>query len=133
MIVYGKGRGMHMRKKQVLDTYVIGEVKTYRMDKYWQGLIIKEIKRFSSKLFKKNRPLSVKLSFYLHESRITKVDIDNLCKSVLDALNLSGLYSDDSLVHNLEASKISIDEVDPEGVRIQVWEWGIETSQTSQD
>jgi len=122
-----------MRKKQVLDTYVIGEVKTYRMDKYWQGLIIKEIERFASKLFKKNGPLSVKLSFYLHESRITKVDIDNLCKSVLDALDLSGLYSDDSLVHNLEASKISIDEVDPEGVRIQVWEWGIETSQTSQD
>lgn len=122
-----------MRKKQVLDTYVIGEVKTYRMDKYWQGLIIKEIERFTSKLFKKNGPLSVKLSFYLHESRITKVDIDNLCKSVLDALDLSGLYSDDSLVHNLEASKISIDEVDPEGVRIQVWEWGIETSQASQD
>lgn len=61
------------------------------------------------------------------------MDIDNLCKSVLDALDLSGLYANDSLVHNLEASKISIDDSDPEGVRIQAWEWTIETSQTSED
>ena len=61
------------------------------------------------------------------------MDIDNLCKSVLDALDLSGLYSDDSLVHNLESSKISINQDDPEGVRIQVWEWSIETTKTSQD
>ena len=122
-----------MRKKQILDTYVIGAVKTYRMDKYWQGLIIKKIEPVTSKLVKKNRPLSIKLSFYLHKGRISKVDIDNLCKSILDALDLSGLYSDDSLVHNLESSKISIDEDDPEGVRIQAWEWTIETPQTSED
>jgi len=122
-----------MRAKKVLDTYVIGEAKTYRMDKYWQGLIIKEIEPVASKLVKKNNPISVKFSFYLHKGRISKVDIDNLCKSVLDALDLSGLYADDSLVHNLEASKISIDDDDPEGVRIQAWEWTVETSQTSQD
>ena len=129
MIVCGTVGVIHIREKQVLDTYVIGDVKTYRMDEYWQELIIKEIEMFTSKLIKRNGPLSVKLSFYLHDGRISKVDIDNLCKSVLDALDRSGLYSDDSLVHNLEASKISLEEADPEGVRIQVWEWGIETSQ----
>jgi Holliday junction resolvase RusA-like endonuclease len=120
-----------VRKKQILDKYIIGEVKTYRMDRYWQGSIFMEIEPVAAKLVKKNSSLSIKLSFYLHKSRISEVDIDNLCKSVLDALDLSGLYSDDSLVHNLEASKIPIDHDDPEGVRIQVWEWTIETPQAS--
>jgi len=116
-----------MREKRVLDTYVIGEARTYRMDNYWKELIIKEVKPAASKRVGKNNPLSIKLSSYLHEGRISKVDIDNLCKSVLDALDRSGIYSDDSLVHNLEASKMRIHDDDPEGVRIQAWEWTTET------
>jgi Holliday junction resolvase RusA-like endonuclease len=50
-------------------------------------------------------------------------DIDNLAKSVLDALQLSGTIVDDKTVTDLNTSKRFVEQGHPEGVEIELTAW----------
>lgn len=114
-----------MRGTQIIDSYVVGKPYTRWGDFSWQQLITKEVAPLVKSPI--STGCSVKLDFYLHEKRLLTNDIDNLCKSVLDALTQAEVYVNDTRVDNLEAIKIPININDPEGVRIQVWEWVTES------
>jgi len=110
-----------MRGKQIVDKRVIGNVYTRWGDYFWQKIIKKKFGPLAKNSI--STRCSVKLDFYIHEDRIFTNDIDNLSKSVLDALTNTEIYNDDSCVDNLEATKIAINPNDPEGVHITIWEW----------
>jgi len=109
-----------MRGKQLVDSYVIGKVATYKRG-FWQKELIIELQ--SQVLSRISVRCSIELEFYMHEYRLKENDIDNLCKVVLDSLKYAQVLRDDTYVDNLEATKIPIHIDDPEGVHITIWEW----------
>lgn len=50
-------------------------------------------------------------------------DIDNLAKSVLDALQLAGVIADDKTVTDLVACKRFVEDGHPEGVEVELTAW----------
>lgn len=50
-------------------------------------------------------------------------DVDNLAKSVLDALQLSGTIADDKTVTDLTVSKRFVEPGHPEGVEVELTAW----------
>jgi Holliday junction resolvase RusA-like endonuclease len=50
-------------------------------------------------------------------------DVDNLAKSVLDALQLAGVIDDDKTVTDLSASKRFVDDEHDEGVEVHLTVW----------
>jgi len=68
---------------------------------------------------------SLKLDFYVSESRIYKVDIDNLARPVLNAIEKTGVYYNDSEVYNIEVTKIPVPTVREhllEKLHVELWE-----------
>ena len=49
-----------------------------------------------------NTPIDVKMVITPPDRR--KRDIDNICKTLWDALTLAGMWTDDRLIHNLHIS-----------------------------
>ena len=74
-------------------------------------------------LFFKGRKISVKLRFWINDSRLRNKhnDIDNLTKPVLDSLTRSGIIVDDSDIFHLETTKFPTSG--EEEVQIIVKEW----------
>lgn len=92
----------------------------------WKNLIKEQIGAWDSESIRKT---SIVLDFFLDSSRftnkgkITKNDLDNLAKPVLDALVESKILFSDSEVLDLVLRK-RIDS--NEGVRIRIYEWNEE-------
>lgn len=110
-----------MRGKEIIDCKVVGRMYTRWGDPFWRQKIVREIRPLVKTPI--STGCSVKLNFYIHEDRLLTNDIDNLSKSVLDALTDAKVYANDACVDNLEATKIPININDPEGLHIKIWEW----------
>jgi Holliday junction resolvase RusA-like endonuclease len=114
-IPHGKGRPRFKRMGNFVQTYTDAKTKTYEA-------LVKEA---AKKAMGSNEPLETPISFYCHirlpvpksfSKKLSEAclsgfirptkrsDIDNYCKSVMDALN-GVVYVDDSQVVHMVASK----------------------------
>jgi len=110
---------MTYRLKKILECWVKGQPSR---ELGWKHLIIETVKRELSKDFYPSSAVSLKLDFYLYNYETN--DIDNLTKSVMDALKVAGLFKDDNAVYHLEAMK-ERPYGGVEGVKIQAWKWAV--------
>ena len=74
-------------------------------------------------LFFQGRKISVKLIFWINDSRLgnRRNDIDNLTKPVLDSLTRSGIIIDDSDIFHLEATKFPTSGEEEVQIMVRGW------------
>ena len=111
------------RKRRVLNTtvyplYKIETAKSVGVER-WKAQVTRITKVIKEKLSR----CSLKLDFFISEERFSKVDVDNLAKPILDALEKAGAYDDDTLVIHLEVTKVAVFEPLLEKVHIELFEW----------
>jgi len=88
--------------------------------KAWQNMVAAEAYAVMIGKDKLVAPLRVSIHFRRDNRR--RVDLDNLSKAVLDAMN-GIVYQDDQQIHELRLSK-EIDKDNP-GVDVRIWTMGI--------
>jgi len=109
-----------------IDIYpLLGKIETRGSPRVegWKAMVVQQLK---DKIKEKTSQCSLKLDFYVSESRIYKVDIDNLAQPVLNAIEKAGVYHNDSGVYNIEITKIPILTVREhllEKLHVELWEW----------
>lgn len=79
----------------------------------FQGRIVADVRINCAR--PKSAPKSV-----AYPMKATPGDVDNLAKSVLDALQLAGVIQDDKTVTDLTAYKRFADDTHPEGVEVEL-------------
>ncbi|KPV64105.1 MAG: Endodeoxyribonuclease RusA [Candidatus Bathyarchaeota archaeon BA2] len=112
-------------KRMVLTTDVyplLGKIETAGgpLIERWKAEVVQQLK---SEIKEKVYQCSLKLDFYISKDLIWKVDIDNLAEPVLNAVKEAGAYYDDSLVCNVEITKIPVLGHLMEKLHIELWEW----------
>jgi Holliday junction resolvase RusA-like endonuclease len=117
------------RKRKILNHDKPGYCYSEKTDKELETELRE--KATKDKLREANIPMySVKLEFSFERSRLLRpkrLDIDNSVKDTLDILKKAGVFPDDSLVYNVEATKIPLPPNEKkELTHIEVWEWCFE-------
>lgn len=90
------GNHQHGRSKTG-KTYLTERAKSYRSDVGW---LAKKIDTFGT------RKIGIDIEVYPPDSRAR--DLDNLCKSVNDALMHAGVFKDDSQIDDLRIRRIQV-------------------------
>ena len=78
--------------------------KAYRDQVFWKSLAI--IDKFIVPVFIKNTKVRLEIKMYPPDHK--RRDVDNICKSILDALQYTRIIDDDSQIYQLYVEKLEV-------------------------